>query len=134
MYRVTKTIQFCYGHRLLDYEGPCRNLHGHNGKAEVEFQTAELDSKGMVFDFREIKQVLKKWIDDHLDHVMLLRRDDPMVPILKEKAERFYTMDSNPTAESIARLIFDFAASKHYPVSRVTLWETDSSSATYTKL
>lgn len=133
MYTVAKTIQFCYGHRLLDYEGPCRNLHGHNGKVEVEFTTKELNSKGMVFDFREIKQVIKQWIDDHLDHVMILRRDDPMVPILKERAERFYALDSNPTAESIAKLIFDFAASKNYPVSRVTLWETASSSATYSK-
>ncbi len=131
MYQITKTIEFCYGHRLLDYEGPCRNLHGHNGKAEIEFQAPGLDSKGMVFDFREIKRVIKQWIDDHLDHVMILCKDDPMVPILKERAERFHSIDSNPTAESIAKLIFDFAASKNYPVSRVTLWETDSSSATY---
>lgn len=133
MYTITKTIQFCYGHRLLDYEGPCRNLHGHNGKVEIEFQTAELDSKGMVFDFREIKRVIKEWIDNHLDHVMILRKDDPMAPVLKSHAERFLTLESNPTAESIAKLIYDFAASKDYPVSRVTLWETDSSSATYAK-
>mgnify|MGYP003412694764 FL=1 len=50
-FRVTKEIHFCYGHRLLDYAGKCRHLHGHNGKAVVTLETAELDRLGMVIDF-----------------------------------------------------------------------------------
>jgi len=131
MYTVTKEIYFCYGHRLMNYDGACRYLHGHNGKVEVELTREKLDSRGMVVDFSEIRSVIKDWIDKTLDHTMLLRKDDPLIPILKEKKERFYTLNENPTAESIARLIYEYARSKGFPVTRVTLWETESSFATY---
>lgn len=132
MYTVTKEIYFCYGHRLMNYEGACRHLHGHNGKIEVELQREKLDERGMVVDFTKIRRVIKDWIDLTLDHTMLLRKDDPLVSIFKEKGERFYIMNENPTAESIAKLIYDYARSKNLPVTRVTLWETESSFATYT--
>lgn len=132
MYTVTKEIYFCYGHRLMNYEGACRHLHGHNGKIEVELQSEKLDARGMVVDFAEIRRVIKDWIDLTLDHTMLLRKDDPLVSVFREKGERFYVMNENPTAESIAKLIYDYARSKDLPVTRVTLWETESSFATYT--
>ena len=131
MYTVTKETHFCYGHRLLNYDGACRHLHGHNGKIEVELTADKLDQRGMVVDFSEIKRVIKGWLDDTLDHTMLLHKDDPLIPVLRERKERFYVMDSNPTAESIARLIYDYAVSRGFPVTRVTLWETESSFATY---
>ena len=131
MYTVTKEIYFCYGHRLMDYDGPCKFLHGHNGKIEVELEASKLDQRGMVVDFSEIRHVVKDWVDGTLDHTMLFRKDDPLVPILKKQGERFYVMDENPTAESIAKLIFDYARSQNFPVTRVTLWETESSFATY---
>ena len=64
MYSVTKRINFCYGHRLLDYDGPCKHPHGHNAVAEVEVRTGTLDKRNMVCDFSEIKNVVKKWIDE----------------------------------------------------------------------
>ncbi|OGW87325.1 MAG: 6-pyruvoyl tetrahydrobiopterin synthase [Omnitrophica bacterium RIFCSPHIGHO2_02_FULL_46_11] len=131
MYTVTKEIYFCYGHRLLNYDGACRHLHGHNGKIEVELSKEKLDPRGMVVDFSEIRDVIKTWIDQTLDHTMLLKKDDPLIPILKEKKERFYVLNENPTAESIAHLIYEYAHSKGFPVTRVTLWETESSFATY---
>ena len=131
MYTVTKEIYFCYGHRLMDYNGPCKYLHGHNGKVEVELSRDKLDSRGMVVDFSEIREVIKNWIDQSLDHTMLLKKGDPLISVLKEQKERFYAMDENPTAESLARLIYDYAHSKGFPVTRVTLWETESSFATY---
>ena len=131
MYTVTKEIYFCYGHRLMDYNGPCKYLHGHNGKVEVELSRDKLDGRGMVVDFSEIREVIKNWIDQSLDHTMLLKKDDPLISVLKEQRERFYAMDENPTAESLARLIYDYARSKGFPVTRVTLWETESSFATY---
>lgn len=131
MYTVAKEIYFCYGHRLMNYDGPCRYLHGHNGKVEVELERDQLDERGMVVDFSEIREVIKNWIDQVLDHTMLLRKDDPLLPVLEEKGERYYATAENPTAESIARLIYDYARSKGFPVKRVTLWETESSCATY---
>ncbi|NMC22039.1 MAG: 6-carboxytetrahydropterin synthase, partial [Thermogutta sp.] len=83
MYRVAREIDFCYGHRLLNYEGKCKNLHGHNGRLIVTFEVAGLDDRGMVVDFSDIKRVISQWIDDHLDHRMILCRRDPAVPLLQ---------------------------------------------------
>ena len=51
MYQVTREIDFCYGHRLLNYDGKCRHLHGHNGRAVLTLAAPELDGLGMVMDF-----------------------------------------------------------------------------------
>jgi len=132
MYLVTRELRFCYGHRLLNYDGKCRFLHGHNGRAVITLAGAELDSLGMVMDFSVIKKVVAGWIDANLDHRMLLHRDDPLLPTLKQQNEPVFIMDVNPTAENIARLIYEFTAEQHFPVTEVKLWETDDSFATFT--
>ncbi|MFN2383596.1 MAG: 6-pyruvoyl tetrahydropterin synthase family protein [Gemmatimonadota bacterium] len=130
-YRVTVRIDFCYGHRLLDYDGPCAHPHGHNGRAEIELEREALDGRGMVVDFADVKRELKAWIDGRLDHQMVLRRDDPLAEWLVEHGEPLCIVEVNPTAETIARLIFDEAARRGYPVAAVRLWETPGSFATY---
>ena len=131
MYTVTKHVSFCYGHRLLDYEGKCRHPHGHNGRVEIELCTDQLDRKGMVYDFSDISRVMKGWIDTNLDHRMLLRGDDPLVGALEELGEPVYLMTENPTAEAIAQLIYEQAQNQGFPVAEVRLWETDTSVAAY---
>ena len=131
MYSVTKRIEFCYGHRLLEYEGVCRHPHGHNAVAEVEVRTGKLDPRGMVCDFGDVKRLVKGWIDRELDHKMILRRDDPLLEPLRALGEPVFVVDRNPTVEHIARLIFDRARSEGLPVTRVTVWETPTSFATY---
>ena len=131
MYSVTKRIDFCYGHRLLDHDGVCRHLHGHNAVAEIEVRAETLDSRDMVVDFGDIKRLVKKWIDREIDHRMILRHDDPLVKTLQALGEPVYLLDSNPTAERIARLLFDVSRERGLAVDRVTLWETPSSWATY---
>ncbi|OAI40820.1 6-pyruvoyl tetrahydrobiopterin synthase [Planctomycetaceae bacterium SCGC AG-212-D15] len=133
MFRVTREIRFCYGHRLLNYRGKCRHLHGHNGRAVIALEAPELDRLGMVVDFTQIKEAVSTWIDETLDHRMLLHRDDPVLAYLREQGEPVYVMDVNPTAENIARLIFDYTASRGFPVVEVQLWETDHCFATYKK-
>jgi 6-pyruvoyltetrahydropterin/6-carboxytetrahydropterin synthase len=132
MYRVTREIPFCYGHRLLHYDGKCRHLHGHNGRAVITLEAANLDPLGMVMDFSRIKRIVQHWIDETLDHKMLLHRDDPVLPFLRQQGEPVFVMDVNPTAENIARLIFDFTAGQGFPVVEVRLWETDNCYAAYT--
>jgi 6-pyruvoyltetrahydropterin/6-carboxytetrahydropterin synthase len=131
MYSVTKRIDFCYGHRLLDYDGICKHPHGHNAVAEIEVCTETLDKRNMVVDFTDIKGRVKGWIDRELDHRMILRRDDPLVDVLQKLGEPVYLLESNPTVERIARLLFDISREHGLPVSRVTVWETPSSWATY---
>src|ERR1700686_2857550 len=98
MFRVTREIEFCYGHRLLDYAGKCRHLHGHNGRAVISLAAGQLDRLGMVMDFSQIKRVVSAWIDDQLDHKMLLNKNDPMLPLLRERGEPVFVMETNPTA------------------------------------
>ncbi len=131
MFRVTREISFCYGHRLLNYDGKCRHLHGHNGRAIISLEAPRLDEKGMLVDFAEIKRHVQRWIDENLDHNLLLSREDPLLPVLQERGERVFVMDVNPTAENIARLIFERAHAQGLPVVEVVLWETDSCNASY---
>jgi len=131
MYRVTKKIDFCYGHRLLDYDGICKHPHGHNAVAEVEVRTDQLDERNMVADFSDIKRLVKGWIDRELDHKMILREDDPLVAPLKALGEPMFLLERNPTVGRIAQLIFDQASALGLDVVKVTVWETPSSFATY---
>jgi 6-pyruvoyltetrahydropterin/6-carboxytetrahydropterin synthase len=131
MFSVTREITFCYGHRLLDYNGKCRHLHGHNGRAVITLETARLDDLGMVVDFSRLKQVVGGWIDETLDHKMLLHKDDPVLAFLREQDEPLYVLNVNPTAENIAKLIFDYTAAQGFPVVEVKLWETESCFAAY---
>jgi 6-pyruvoyltetrahydropterin/6-carboxytetrahydropterin synthase len=129
MYSVTRLIHFCYGHRLMDYEGKCKHPHGHNGLIEITIEGATLDKRGMVMDFDEIKQSVQRWVDTELDHKMLLHRKDALTKILQDMGEPVVVMEANPTAENISRLIFDYAKSKGLPVRKVRLWETANSFA-----
>jgi 6-pyruvoyltetrahydropterin/6-carboxytetrahydropterin synthase len=131
MFRVTREIDFCYGHRLLNYNGKCRYLHGHNGRAVIVLEGESLDDRGMLLDFSDIKRVVSQWIDDHLDHRMLLHRNDPFVPLLRETGEPVFLLDENPTAENIAKLIYEFTAAQGFPIVEAHLWETPRCFATY---
>ena len=131
MYTVTKAVHFCYGHRLLNHQGKCRHLHGHNATAVIHLESTELNELGMVCDFSEIGDFIKAWINATLDHNMLLHAADPVLPGLQTAGERVYVMPVNPTAENIARLIFEQVAAAGFPVVEVAIHETDSSLASY---
>jgi 6-pyruvoyltetrahydropterin/6-carboxytetrahydropterin synthase len=130
-FRVTREIDFCYGHRLLDYDGKCRYLHGHNGTAIITLEAEALDHRGMVLDFSDIKRVVAGWIDEHLDHRMILQRRDPVVEMLQKMGEPLFLLDVNPTAENIAKLIFDFTRERGFPIVECQLWETPRCVASY---
>jgi 6-pyruvoyltetrahydropterin/6-carboxytetrahydropterin synthase len=131
MYLVTKRIEFCYGHRLLDYEGVCKHPHGHNAVVEVDVSTEALDNRNMVADFSDIKRIVKGWIDMELDHKMILRHDDPLVEPLRTLGEPIYILDSNPTVERIAKLIYDKGRELGINIVTIRVWETPSSFASY---
>ncbi len=133
-YSVTKRIDFCYGHRLLEYDGVCRHLHGHNAMVEIDIAADTLDALNMVVDFSDVKRLVKSWIDRELDHKMILRSDDPLVPLLQAQGEPVVLIDSNPTAERLARLIYEQGRAMGFNVTEVRFWETPSSCASYTRL
>ena len=131
MYEVARELHFSYGHRLLEYEGKCSHLHGHNGTVLLTLAAEALDARGMVADFQVIRARLGAWIDVELDHRMILRRDDPALPVLLELGEPVVVVDFNPTAENLARFLFEKARELGLPVLEVRLHETPTCSATY---
>ncbi|ROR35137.1 6-pyruvoyl trahydropterin synthase family protein [Inmirania thermothiophila] len=130
-YRVTRTVHFCYGHRLLGHPGRCRHLHGHSARAEITLAADGLDALGMVADFGEIQRAADAFIDAELDHNLLLQAGDPVLPTLQEAGERVFVMEAPPTAENIARLICERLRGAGLPVVEVAVWEGEASCARY---
>ena len=116
MYEIVKHIDFCFGHRLMDYEGKCNQPHGHNGRAEIRLQADSLDDLGMVADFRDVRRTVEAWINANLDHRMILRRGDPLIEAIEGLGQRAYVMDENPTTENMARMLFQEVRQLGLPV------------------
>jgi 6-pyruvoyltetrahydropterin/6-carboxytetrahydropterin synthase len=132
-YAVTKSFRFCYAHRLVGDTGKCWHLHGHTAKVEIEVQSNKLDETGMVVNFEVIQQKMGEWIAKELDHRAILYKEDPIAKLLLENGETCVVIDSNPTAENLARLIFQAARREGINASRVRFWESDTSLAEYTE-
>ncbi len=119
MYEASIRKSFSAAH-TLDIGGKCENLHGHNFTVDVTVVSKNLDSEGLVIDFR----ILKAWTDDileQLDHKFL--NDLPVFQGI------------NPSSEIIARFIFNSLAEKtdknNLQISKVTVWESNTSWSTY---
>ena len=119
------------GHRLVkDYPHKCKNAHGHEYLAEIEIGADELDQYDFVIDFGEIKEKVKVWIDDNLDHGFLCSSlDTEMINFLHKTRQKYYVVEENPTAEIIAKMLFDKVAELIGNVTKVTVWETPDSYA-----
>jgi len=131
MFTITKDVYFCYGHRLMGHPGKCRHLHGHSVKAAITVAALELNDQGMVCDFADISAVAHRYIDSELDHNLLLHRDDPLVPALEQLGERYLLLDEHPTAELLAKMIYEQVKAQGLNVLSVALWETTSACASY---
>ncbi len=133
MYTITKEVYFCYGHRLMGHAGKCRYLHGHSVKAAISIAAATLNGQDMVCDFADIREAVETFIDQQLDHNLLLHKDDPLIPALQQNNERYWALDEHPTAEVLSKLIYHYLKEAGFKVSQVTLWETASAHASYTE-
>ncbi len=115
----------------MDYDGPCMHPHGHNARVDILLCGEQLDKRHILYEFGDLKDIVGKWIDDNLDHKMLLRKDDPLVKPLKELNEPVFLFDTSPTAEAIAKLIYEYCVSKKLPIEEIRVWETETSYAAY---
>ena len=131
MFRVTQELRFCYGHRLLGHPGKCARLHGHNARVFVVLRADGLDAKGMVIDFDTVAQRARRYLDEALDHRMLLQQGDPAGAALAGIGEPFVTLEVAPTAENLARLIYEQLVRFGLPIAEVRLEEQPGSTASY---
>jgi len=123
MYEVTVEAGFSSGHYLRNYRGKCENPHGHNYKVRVTLAGAELDPTGMLLDFKLLKHVMHPVIE-RIDHQML----NDLEPFI----------ELNPSAENLARYFYDQTnlqllemTEGRVRVKDCTIWETDTTTATY---
>jgi len=128
-YFVTREFKFCFGHRLPNYQGKCRQIHGHNGRLLVTVESDDLDSMGMASDFGVLKKGVDSWIDAEWDHTMILHRDDPVARALRDNDSAVFLLNKNPTTENLAKEVYRRAKDNGLNVAAVQLWETDSCSA-----
>ena len=116
MFDVKIQTSFSSAHHLLNYKGKCENPHGHNWKVEVYAQGEKLDDSNILIDFKLLKKEVNVIIE-YLDHKDL------------NELEEF--QNQSPSSEFIARYIYKKAKEKFKEVSRVDVWETESSRASY---
>lgn len=111
--RLTKTFSFEMAHALLNYDGKCKNIHGHSYKLEVTIigeprEEPGHPADGLVIDFGALKKVVNKEVVDEFDHALVIKADfnDELTDVLSKNFELIVYTDYQPTCEN---LILDFA-------------------------
>jgi 6-pyruvoyltetrahydropterin/6-carboxytetrahydropterin synthase len=141
MVQISKEYQICYAHRLLNHQGKCARLHGHNGQVTVSIDGEVEESlysprNGMVLDFEDLDIGVGKWLNEYLDHRTILEIGDPLINAMIDcnEGESLLVIDRAPTAELLAMFILarvkDWIAiyKGEFKVS-VTFWETSKAYA-----
>lgn len=120
MYEVTVEVSFAAAHQLRGYQGNCENMHGHNWRVQVNVMAERLNEIDIAMDFRDLKKTTREVIAP-LDHAFL--------------NDVFPFTEKNPSSENIAKWIFDSLRKKingdGLNIAAVTVWESDTSSASY---
>ena len=149
-YRIAKTFEVEYGHRLCKHPAKCRFPHGHSLRIEIVARGHRLDDNDMVCDYKALK-VLVSEVVDRLDHAMALNSEDPHLESLQAVGDRVLLFEGeDPTTEVLTRWIFNGVAERlaeaggvtspwdveyrippDLELERVRVWETRTSWAEY---
>ena len=120
MYELMIETGFASAHQLRGYKGKCENMHGHNWKVQGYVTSEKLNDIDIAIDFHDLKDLTKELVSQ-LDHTCL--------------NNVFPFTEKNPSSENIARWLYDSLKKRlqayHVKVSAVTVWESDTASATY---
>lgn len=138
--QLTKIFTFEMAHALPGYDGACRNLHGHSFRLEVTISGIPLEQpghpkNGMVMDFKDLKNIVKKSVIEIVDHALLLPESfaPELVAALRVQFEKVVTVPFQPTCEHV---IVWFARQiqpnlpEHIRLRKLVLYETATSFAT----
>jgi len=143
---VTRKGTFDSGHRVMNERMKCFNIHGHTYLYELKFEFNEMEEIGYAIDFKEIKRVGCQWIDDILDHGMLLNpQDTVLIETTKSYGSKMWLMSlngegnyCNPSVENIAKEVFLammvlFQPYKNLKIHEVIIYETPNCSTICSK-
>jgi len=137
--KITKQFSFEMAHALRNYDGLCRNIHGHSYKMDITLAGQPLldetsPKNGMVMDFGDLKKLVNEEIISLLDHALVLnnKTDEKLVGMLKQNFEKIVVVDFQPTTENLLNFIADKLKAKlpnRVSLTCVRLRETDTSYA-----
>ena len=116
MFELKAQMYFSAAHHLLNYDGECENQHGHNWLVEAYVKGEKLDKSNILIDYKVLKREMKKVLD-LLDH--------------KDINDLPYFKGESPSSEIIARFIYTKLKDNIAQISKVSVWETATSCASY---
>lgn len=139
MYTLQTSAEFDSAHFLKGYEGKCSNIHGHRWLVEVTVTSEDVEEegqiRGMIVDFKTLKEDLKRMADE-LDHSLVIERDSLMrktKEALDEEGFHIVELPFRPTAENLAEYFFDKMEELEYQVMLVKVYETPNNCAGYSR-
>ncbi len=139
MFIIQTESAFDAAHFLKDYQGKCRNIHGHRWKIIVSIASDHLESEGenrsMVRDFSDVKNTLKQAVDE-FDHSLIIEEGslkEATLRALLDEDFRICQVPFRPTAEEFARFFYEVLSRRSFPVYEVQVYETPGNCATYRK-
>jgi 6-pyruvoyltetrahydropterin/6-carboxytetrahydropterin synthase len=131
------------GHRQWKHDGHCSYVHGYGRIVEITFQSKELDCRGWVMDFGNLKEV-KNWFDEEWDHRVLLAYNDPLLNEFKYLADlggidiNILPKKYGPGIEQSCKYVFDETTpiikrltSNRVWISKVKIFEHENNWAEY---
>jgi len=134
---IVRKGTFDSGHRVMNEKMKCFNMHGHTYLYELEFEFNEMEEIGYAIDFKEIKRVGGQWIDDLLDHGMIVNpKDEHIIQAAKATNSKIWYMSlngeneyCNPSVENVAKEIFIamsqlFRSYSNLKTNKIILYET----------
>lgn len=138
---ISRKCTFDSGHRVMNERMKCFNVHGHTYTCILKFTFLSSEEIGYAIDFKEIKRVGLQWIDDYLDHGMILNPNDTnLILTTRRLNSKLWLMSlngkdkyCNPSAENISKEIFLameilFARYRDLEIHEVELYETPNCS------
>ncbi len=139
--RLTKHFEFEMAHFLSDYDGPCRNIHGHTYKLQVTILGRPINEtghpkNGMVMDFKDLKKIIKEEIITDFDHALVVPegKQEDLIRTLEDNGHKLVYFPGEPTCEL---LVYDFAQRiknelpENAQLYSLVLYETSTSFASY---
>ena len=137
--KITKQFSFEMAHALRNYDGLCRNIHGHSYKMDITLAGKPLQDEsspknGMVMDFGDLKRLVNEEIISLLDHALVLnaKTDNQLIEVLKQNYEKIVTVEFQPTTENLLNFIAEKIQARlpnAVKLNCVRLRETDTSYA-----
>ena len=127
---TSKTFHFNAAHRIQDYDGVCRNVHGHNYKCIINLKADEWKTKWMWTDFKKMS-VIGQWLDNEIDHSFVYEAGDHVGAYLNTQWLKTYELSWPPSTEFLAAHIFQKTFQMGFPVHSVELRETPKCRAVY---